>query len=292
MPLFDSKFLNRLEYLALVSRQVFQGQLMAAKRTRQLGSGIDFADHRPYTPGDDFRYLNFNAYINHDELLLKRFHEEQDLHIQIIVDCSASMASGAPAKFDHARKLAAALAYIALADLDRVAIVAVADGLASQLPMTRGKGRIHAVFDFLDQLKPSGTQTNLARAMDALVKRKPHPGPAIVISDFYDPEGFEPGLNRLRYHKHEPHIIQVYDPSEAAPDMLGDLELVDAETGQSRKVTLSEASLRQYKEQYDKFVAALQHYSRTYGVTLTRASTHTPFDEVILKMMRQSGVVR
>jgi uncharacterized protein (DUF58 family) len=290
--LFDSKFLARLEYLALVSRQVFQGQLMAAKRTRQLGSGIDFADHRPYTPGDDFRYLNFNAYINHDELLLKRFHEEQDLHIQIIVDCSASMAFGSPSKFDHARKIAAALAYIALSDLDRVAIIAIADGVSSQLPMTRGKGRIHAIFEFLDALKPSGAQTHLARAMDTIVARKPHPGPAIVISDFYDPDGFEPGLNRLRYHKHEPHIIQVYDPSEAQPDMLGDLELVDAETGQSRKVTLSESSLDAYKAQYIDFIASLQLYSRTYGVTLTRASTHTPFDELILKMMRQSGVVR
>src|SRR5689334_796907 len=90
MPLFDSEFLKKLEYLSLVSRRVFRGQILAQRRTMQLGGGIEFADHRDYTPGDDFRYLDWNAYARHGELLLKRCHEEEDLHVYILLDRSRS----------------------------------------------------------------------------------------------------------------------------------------------------------------------------------------------------------
>ncbi len=110
MPLFDSEFLKNLEYLSLVSRRVFRGQLLAQRRTMQLGGGIEFADHREYTPGDDFRYLDWNVFAGHDELLLKRFQEEEDLHVYLLLDSSRSMAFGEPAKFDYARQVTAALA--------------------------------------------------------------------------------------------------------------------------------------------------------------------------------------
>ena len=73
--LFDSDFLKKLEYLSLISRRVFRGQILAQRRTMQMGGGIEFADHREYTPGDDFRYLDWNLYARHEELLLKRFQE-------------------------------------------------------------------------------------------------------------------------------------------------------------------------------------------------------------------------
>src|ERR671936_2363005 len=129
MALFDSDFLKKLEYLSLVSRRVFRGSLLAQRRTMQMGGGIEFADHREYTPGDDFRYLDWNLYARHDELLLKRFQEEEDLHVYFFLDCSRSMGFGRPVKFDFARQVAAALAYIALADLDRIAVTAFADDI-------------------------------------------------------------------------------------------------------------------------------------------------------------------
>src|SRR4051812_30982346 len=195
MPLFDSEFLKKLEYLSLVSRRVFRGQLLAQRRTKQLGGGIEFADHREYTPGDDFRYLDWNVYARFDELLLKRFQEEEDLHVYILLDCSRSMAFGTPPKFDFARQVAAALAYIALADLDRVAIVAFAGDIAADFPLTRGKNRILSLLRFLEDLKAQGSVTNLARVVSGFVHRTQRRGLAIVISDLYDPEGFERGID-------------------------------------------------------------------------------------------------
>ena len=122
MSLFEPDFLTRLEYLSLVSRKVFQGETMAQRRTRRVGSGIEFADHQQYVTGDDFRYIDWNLFARHSELMLKRFHEEEDLHVYVLLDISQSMSIGQPAKIDLARQLAAAVSYIALANLDRVAV--------------------------------------------------------------------------------------------------------------------------------------------------------------------------
>src|SRR3954471_4760057 len=113
--LFDEEFQRKLDYLALVSRRVFAGRLRAERRTKKTGSGIEFADHREYTAGDDFRYLDWNVYGRTGKLLLRLFEEEEDLSIYILLDCSRSMLFGEPPKFDHARKLAAAMAYVGLA---------------------------------------------------------------------------------------------------------------------------------------------------------------------------------
>ncbi|RLT12635.1 MAG: DUF58 domain-containing protein, partial [Planctomycetota bacterium] len=96
MPLFDSDFLKKLEYLSLVSRRLFRGSLLAQRRTMQTGGGIEFADHREYSHGDDFRHLDWNVFARHGEMLLKRFQEEEDLHVYLLLDCSRSMAFGSP----------------------------------------------------------------------------------------------------------------------------------------------------------------------------------------------------
>src|SRR5947199_9922292 len=154
MPLFGSDFLKKLEYLSLISKRVFRGSLLAQRRTMQLGGGIEFADHREYTPGDDFRYLDWNLYARHDELLLKRFQEEEDLHVYFLLDCSRSMAYGSLPKFDLARQVTAALAYIALADLDRVAVIAYSQEIVADFPLPRGKDRVLSLLLFLANLQP------------------------------------------------------------------------------------------------------------------------------------------
>jgi uncharacterized protein (DUF58 family) len=291
MALFDSDFLKKLEYLSLVSRRVFRGQLLAQRRTMQLGGGIEFADHREYTPGDDFRYLDWNVYARHDELLLKRFQEEQDLHVYVLIDCSKSMGCGDPPKFDYVRRVAAALAYIALADLDRVAVVAFAGDVVADFPLTRGKARILSVLKFLEGLQAQGSATNLARVAKSFVHRGQRRGLALVLSDLFDPGGFQHGLDLLRHHRYEPHVIQVYDRHDAEPQLKGDLELFDVETETVRKVTVTERNLRQYRRIFSDFLESVTRYCNTYGIGNTRTSTEVPFDELLLRMMRAAGAI-
>jgi uncharacterized protein (DUF58 family) len=293
MALFDSEFLKKLEYLSLISRRVFRGSLMAQRRTMQLGGGIEFADHREYAAGDDFRYIDWNLYARHDQLLLKRFQEEEDLHVYFWVDCSRSMSFGGQPKFDFARQVAAALAYIALADLDRISITAFADDVVADFPLTRGKGRILSLLKFLENLPAQGQETNLERVATGFIHRDQRRGLVVIVSDLYDPNGFDRGLDLLRHRRYEPHVIQVYDPDEKEPPgMLGDVEMWDVESGLSRKVTVTEKNLRQYRRLFDEFQEKVQKYCNRHGLSCTRTSTEVKFDELILRMMRQAGAVK
>src|SRR5215471_5382103 len=155
MPLrFRDQFLKKLEYLHVVSRREFAGQNRADRRTPKRGRGIEFADHRPYSAGDDFRLIDWKAYKRLNRLLLRLFDEEQDLPIYLMLDTSRSMAE--PAKFDMARRVAAALCYIGLVHLNRLTILPFGRGLGHESSPGRGKGRIFRVFEQLERLEAGG----------------------------------------------------------------------------------------------------------------------------------------
>jgi uncharacterized protein (DUF58 family) len=287
--LFPSDFLTRLEYLSIISKRVFRGQLLAQRRTMQTGSGIEFSDHREYNSGDDLRYLDWNVYARHGALLLKRFQEEQDLHVYLMIDCSRSMSVGTPAKFNLARQVAAALAYIALADLDRIGIVAFADGVVVEMPVTRGRARILPVMKFLEDLPTTGAETNLEKAVQTLVQSGSRKGLAVVISDLFDEHGFQRGLDLLRYRRFDTHVIQLHAPSDANPEVLGDTELVDVETETVRKVTITESQLASYRRLFLEHQQSVRDYCNNYGLGCTQSPSTVRFDDLIMRMMREVG---
>jgi uncharacterized protein (DUF58 family) len=289
--LFDSDFLRKLEYLSLVSKRIFRGSLLAQRRTMQFGGGIEFADHREYTAGDDLRYLDWNIYARHGDFLLKRFQEEQDLHVYFLLDCSRSMAVDDGLKFNLARQVTAALAYIALADLDRIAVVAFADRIVEEFPLTRGKARILSLLDFLEGLETQGTDTDLTQSMREFLRRKQRSGLAVVVSDLFSPGGYERGMDQLRHRRYEPHVIQLHDPREANPDFLGDVELYDVENDSTRKVTVTESNLRTYRRIFAEYQQRVATYCRNYGLGCTQSSTQVAFDDLVLRMMRAAGAV-
>lgn len=289
--LFPTDFLTRLEYLSIISKRVFRGTLLAQRRTMQRGAGIEFSDHREYSPGDDFRYLDWNVYARHGDLLLKRFQEEQDLHVCLMLDCSRSMWFGESAKFDLARHLVAALAYIALADLDRISVLAFSDGVVDEFPLTRGKAQILALMKFLERLEVAGTDTHLTRAVQGVLHRSRKSGMAVVVSDLFDKGGFRPALDQLRYRNFDMHVLQLHHPKEADPELLGDVELQDIETENLRKVTVTEKALKTYKKLFREHQQSVRDYCFNYGYGCTQAPSTISFDELILTMMRTAGQV-
>jgi uncharacterized protein (DUF58 family) len=288
--LFPPDFLTKLEYLSIMSKRVFRGSLLAQRRTMQLGSGIEFSDHREYATGDDLRYLDWNVYARHGDLLLKRFQEEQDLHVYLMVDCSKSMGVGDPPKFDLARQLTAALAYIALADLDRIAVVAYANDIISEFPVARGKARILALMKYLESLTTVGTDTNLSKAVQGLLHRGTRNGLVVVLSDLFDPNGFARGFDQLRSRRFEAHVLQLHDPKEADPKLLGDAELEDVENGSIRMVTINERMLRRYLQLFTDHQTSVRDYCRRYGLSCTQSPSIVPFDELVMTMMRSAAI--
>ncbi len=292
MPLFDPRFLEKIEYLALVSRRAFRGQLFAQRRGRRLGTGVEFADHRDYTPGDDLRYIDWNVYARHGELLLKRFQEEEDLHVYFLLDCSQSMDVGVLRKFDHARRVLAALAYIALDDLDCVGVTAFANNVHNDFSLIRGKQRIHALLRFLEKLETRhDVVTDLERSVRTFVNRRQRRGMVVVISDLYDPAGFQRGIDLLRHERYEPYLVHLYDPQEANPALRGEVELVDIETNRVETVTITRRARRDYRRRYQEFLDSITRYCRKHGIGHISASTDLTYEDLILDMMRASGVL-
>ena len=291
MALFGTDFLKQLEYLSLVSRRMFRGSLLAQRRTKHFGSGIEFADHREYSAGDDLRYLDWNIYARHGDLLLKRFQEEEDLHVYFLLDISHSMGFGSGQKFDLARQLTAALAYMALADLDRINVVAFADHIIEDFPLTRGKSRILSLLAFLEKLTLRGTDTDVKQSIEEFVRRTQRNGLVVVVSDLFSPSGYREGFDKLRHRRYEPHIIQIHDPKEASPDFFGDLELIDIENDSVRNVTVTERNLRTYRKLFEEHQQSVRDYCSTYGMGCTQTDTRVDFAELVLRMMRTAGAV-
>jgi uncharacterized protein (DUF58 family) len=289
--LFDDDFQKKLDTLAIVSRRVFAGRMRAERRSKKKGSGVEFADHRDYVPGDDFRFVDWNVYQRFGKLLVRLYEEEEDLGITFIVDCSLSMAFGEGRKFDQARRLCAALAYVGLANLDRVAIAAVGDSVISRLPESRGRGGIFKVFRFLRELAPGGA-TDLGSALDTVVREHERRGLAVLISDLYDPAGFERGINVLRYNKFEPYVLHVTEAADARPRLRGDVQVYDCETGDEREVTVTDALLAKMEHAYRDYLAEVEQFCAKNRVPYFRADAEAPFDELVLKVFRRGGFLR
>ncbi len=289
--LFNEEFLKKLEYLHVVSRKVFAGRIRAERKTRKVGSGIEFADHRKYYTGDDFRYIDWNLYGRIDKLLLRLFEEEEDLYIYILIDCSQSMSIGNPMKLHYAMQIGAALGYIGLANLDRVAIIPFAETLKGRMPPARGKGRIFKIFEFLRNVEMGG-DTDLGECLTKFVHQNKRRGLAVVISDFYDPRGFVEGINALRFNKFEPFVLQVYDEKEANPALHGDLTLVDCETGEIKEVTITKRLLEEYKKQHEIWCNELSEFCTSRAMPYFRTHTGVPFDDLVLRIFRVGGFLR
>jgi uncharacterized protein (DUF58 family) len=289
--IFDDEFLKKLEYLNIISKRLFAGQLRAERRTRRRGTGLEFADYRSYVAGDDFRHLDWKAYLRLNRLILRLFEEEQDLPIYFFVDSSQSMNYGEPTKLDYARRVAAALCYIGLANLDRINVISFADSVKSELPPLRGKGRIFKVFRFLTDIVPGG-QTNGRDSFKTYCTAGRRRGLAVVISDFMDQQGVESALDVLRHFRHDVFVVHIASHEEMTPDYRGEMLMVDSESHASREITITPSLLAAYQAEYNRFCGQIESYCSKYQLGYVRTLTDFPFEELVLRVFRQGRFVK
>jgi uncharacterized protein (DUF58 family) len=289
---FDEQFLRRLESLSVVTKRASLGQLRADRRSRRVGSGMEFADHRDYVPGDDLRILDWNLYGRMERLLVRLFEEDEDLAIDILFDASASMGLGTPPKLDLAMQVGAALGYVGLANLDRVAITAITTELGAGLPPARGKAHILPMLRLLDGLRAEGRTSLAAAARSFLARHRRHRrGLVVLISDFYDPAGYREALDLLRYGRFEIICIQISAPDEVRPALRGELTIRDAETGEEREVTISPGALAAYERRHGALVRGLDGFCRERGIPCFAVTSDQPFDAVVLRVFRAGGLL-
>ncbi len=313
--LFDPAFLKKLEMLTLAARQLFRGDTRGERRSTVHGASVEFADFRPYVQGDDFRRIDWNAYAKFESLMLRLFVEEQELSVHILLDCSRSMDFGGAAggnggasgiqgnssdaanKFNYARRLAAALAYIALANTDKVSFTPLAIDadndtfLGAPSGSMRGKSGILRLLDRLTTLKAAGT-TDLNASLSRFAMRTSRAGLVIIISDFLSDNGYEEGVKRLRYGKHDVVLAQTLAPQEFNPELLGDVRLVDMETDVGIDISANRSVLQAYAKRLNAFIAELQSFAHKHGCSYLLANTGSNFEDLVLKQFRTLGLAR
>jgi uncharacterized protein (DUF58 family) len=289
--LFDEAFQKRLELLSLVTRRVTRGRQRGERRSAQTGAGIEFADHRDYSAGDDYRHIDWNAYARVGRLLVRLYEQPADLSVHLLIDHSGSMGFGQPIKLDYAKKLAAALAYVGLRQLDRVGVSAFSGRELQRWKVARGRHNIFGIFQFLTALQASGP-TDLAGAMQTFVAGHRRPGMAILISDLYDPVGFERAIDVLRYARFETHVLQVVDSAEWKPALHGDIELCDVETGVTRAITATPDLLARYAAARIAAQERLRAYCADKRVSLFTLQTSIDAEDALLRVLQRGGMLR
>jgi Uncharacterized conserved protein (some members contain a von Willebrand factor type A (vWA) domain) len=288
--ILDAAFLKKLERLSLVTKRPFAGQMKGEKRSVKRGTSVEFADYREYILGDDLRYVDWNMAARLDKLFVKLFIEEEDLYLALILDTSKSMDFGKPKKLHFAIRVAAALGYIGLASYDRVSITAFAGSLQKALPTKRGKAGVRAFFDYLDNMRAEG-ETSFATSMRSFAARARYRGVAIVFSDFLDPQ-WSDGIKSLLSRGYQVALIHVLDEEELNPTLVGDLRIIDSETGEAKEMSVNPALLQRYQATLDAFCAEIETFANRYGLDYLRASTAMPFEDIILKYLRQGGLIK
>lgn len=309
--LLDSTLISQISRLDLTSKKIFAGKLQGERRSKKRGESVEFADHRPYAIGDDLRHIDWNIFGRLDRLFLKLFLEEEDLSLHIVVDASASADCGEPMKFLYHQRLAMALGYIGLINLNRVAVTVlggeIESGSGAAPPPTGGAGGDELVMHQIRDLRGRRRTADLARFLCSV-----RPGPAcafpaaakklalsrrgrgvmIVVSDFFMKEGYEHGLRLLVGRGYDLFAVQVLSPQEVEPDIAGDLRLVDVEDGDRAEVTISAPLLKRYKQNLSAYCNGLREFCARREITALTVRTDTPIETLLVDYLRRRGLLR
>jgi uncharacterized protein (DUF58 family) len=290
-PLLSPEFLRRLEALELVSKKILAGRMKGDRLSKRKGRGSEFADFRPYTVGDDLRFLDWSLFGRLDKLFLRLFLEEEDLHVYLLVDNTRSMDYGTPTKLRYAKQVAAALAFVGLVNLDRVTIDTIGGATPARSPLFRGRPSLWRMMKFLDGIEPVDSG-DWGRSLKTFTMRATGQGVAVVLSDFMDKGGFEDGLRYLAARNLDVYTIQILADEEVNPPFTGDLKLTDVEDGDEAEVTISAPLLDRYRQTLSAFRSSLSSFCTKRGMAYLFTTNTVPFEKLVLGYLRSRGLVR
>lgn len=305
MQLFDEPTLRKLEQLTLIAEAVRAGVMKGERRSHRRGASVTFADYRDYAQGDDLRRLDWNVYARLGRPFIKLTEEEEDLAVHILVDTSSSMdwpptsASERPAdnKLLYAMRLAGGLGHVALASGDLLTVTLFDNRAARPWGPFRSQKNSWRLLSFLEAQVAALTaaseprQTALDPALRQYALRAGRPGLLFLITDLLSPTGYRDGLHRLSARGYETVLLQLLSRDEADPELSGDLKLIDVETGEATEISLDAATLDAYRERFETRQAEIAAFCGSRGIHHAPVITDLPWDALLLRSLRERGVV-
>jgi uncharacterized protein (DUF58 family) len=285
-PLFTPEELARLDRLRSRGRRSVRGANVGERRSPRVGQGTLFADHRPYAPGDDLRSVDWNVYGRLGAMVVKRFEAEERLDVLLLVDRSASM-EGAKAR--KARRIAGAIAHVALARADAVRLAWI-PALGPAPAVHRGRGRASALLDELARA-PQGGGTDHAAAVKSALRGRRRRGVAVVISDFYDPAGAMRGLITLRAHRFDCVAVHVLDARDVdLPEALS-VVAVDRETGEEMTLDVTPDLAERVHQAWRRRAEGLERWCVAHEIPYQRADAARPLWSALRAMIGRGVAV-
>ncbi|MDQ0087279.1 uncharacterized protein (DUF58 family) [Paenibacillus anaericanus] len=306
-PLLPPSLLPRLERLSIASKRRVRGTTQGKRRSGRLGASLEFADYREYAPGDDIRRFDWGVYARTGRPFVRQYWDEQELHVNLYLDVSASMdfggnrsigaeGTGAPHaenKLHYAKSLAAAVGYMALAGYDRVQTTLFASEVEGKLPPIRGKASAAKLFTFLQDAKVGGVG-DLATALRRPQSMPRQAGMTWIFSDFWLEGGIDSlgeTLSWLLAAGQEIVLVQVLSPEEILPKLSGDLRLLDSELGTGKEIALTGKVLERYGNALEQYRAEIARFCSERGIRYVQATTDLPLEKGIFETLRGAGVV-
>lgn len=288
--LLDNDLLARVERLRLNLPRRFTNRSRGEQLAGKGGGSIEFSDYRDYAAGDDLRYLDWNAFARLRRPYLKVYRREEELHLALLVDSSASM--DFEGKFERARALAAAFAVMGLEGGQPVSAYAAApDGTQAVRPPLRSRAGRRGILRFLEDLGCGGTQP-LERTLEAFLTRHRGRGVLAIFSDFLTADDLVSSFNRVFSAGLEILAVQVLGPSEIDPLLNGDLRLVDVETRERLDVTSAGDLLAIYQEHRREHAEHLETLCRRRGGRFVALDSQAPLATALLDTLRRRGWIQ
>lgn len=289
--LLDEDFLRRLANLRFMSRRRQAGRFSGAHASPRSGMSIEFADYRDYVPGDDLRYVDWNIYGRLQRLLVKTFVQELDVPVYFLVDTSASMRQGRPAKVLYASRLALALGYLALRNLDRVGLYPFGESLDESVPPRHGMAQFSRFLRRLTAVNAEGA-TSIGKAVADFHVQTRESGIVVLISDFCTNEDLHEPIARLAYRGDDTIAIRILDREDVSPSLRGPAEVRDIETQEAMPLAIGAATLEAYRKAFAAHEADLRRVFESRRMPFFVAMTDRPLEQFIHEGLRAGGVLQ
>lgn len=274
----DSTFLDQLKKLDLLTRRKVTNIYMGSRRSIRQGRGIEIADYREYYPGDDFRSIDWRVYARTERLYIRRFEEEKDLILHILVDSSSSMNYSVLGmnKFDYAGSIAAGFAYLTIGKYEKFGAGLFSDRVTDVMQPKKGTMHFFRLIDLLNTTKQAG-QTNISRCVQEYTNMIKSRSFIVVISDFIEPiDALEDAIYRIAKYSKEAILVQTLDPGEINLAWADDIRFEDMEDNSTERTYLSPEFKKNYTKQVRDHMFKVRELCDGAGIDFVPVTTDTP----------------
>lgn len=285
----DPRFISRLSNLELRARLVVEGFIAGLHKSPYHGFSVEFAEHRQYMPGDDFKHIDWKVYGKTDRFYVKQFQEETNLKAYMLLDCSASMRYGSHdvSKFQYASYLAAALCYMLVHQRDAAGLITFDERIRSILPARSVTSYLPRLLMEIERTEPAHG-TAIVPTLHEMAERIKRRSLIVLFSDLYEEniQAMVQGFKHFRHRKHEMLVFHILDPQEIGFDFQDDAVFQDMESGE--KINTQPVHVREaYRKLVREYLTTLKKGCRENNIEYVPLTTDTAFDLALVQYLRK-----